>query len=137
MRDTTSKSDLRDPFGPGLIALAFTFGFVVTAVIAAGLIMNTLGLPRESFSAVLAALYDVVMWTILFCIWWLDRSIDPRDKQDPLMYWLFIGLSLIPWITRGDEEPFIRSIALLMLFAAFYRAITLRQKTSHYSSEAN
>lgn len=134
MRDTTSKSDLRDPFGPGLIALAFTFGFVVTAFVTAGLIMSALSLPRESFGAALTGLYDVTMWATLLYTWWLDRSVDPRDKQDPLMYWLFIGLSLVPWTAKGDEEPLIKAVALLMLFAAFYRATTLRQKTSCYQA---
>ena len=84
--------------------------------------------------ASMATLYDITMWTALLYIWWLDRSVDPRDKQDPLMYWLFIGLSLVPWTAKGDEEPLIKAVALLMLFAAFYRATTLRQKTSCYQA---
>ena len=134
MRNTTSETSPRDPFGPVLLSLALTFGFMMVAIVFTGLIMGLFDLPRESFDAVLATLYDITMWAALLYIWWLDRSVDPRDKQDPLMYWLFIGLSLVPWTAKGVEEPLIKAVALLILFAAFYRATTLRQKTSCYQA---
>lgn len=134
MRNTTSETSPSDPFGPVLLSLALTFGFMMVAIVFTGLIIGLFGLPRESFDAVLVTLYDITMWGTLSHIWWLDRSIDQRDKQDPLMYWLFISLSLVPWTTKGDEEPFIKAVALLMLFAAFYRATTLHQKTSRYQA---
>lgn len=127
--DTDIAEPVPGPMSPGQLAYACTLGFMVTAIVAAGGILNGLALPYSTFGAIVLILYDATIVAVMGYIWWLDRSTDPQEKQNAFLYPFFLVCSVIPWTTKDSvlEETFIMTgLALVLLFAAFYQMAALR-----------
>lgn len=125
-------TDYEDAFRSWLLSSAFTCAFVVIGALASGLIIGLFPHLGLSFLEVMLLLYDGTMLSIMIYIVWLDQSVDPRDQQDPLVYAFFLGFSLIPWTIKEDLGMSVLIVPwLVLLYIAFSRATTLRQRVYH------
>ncbi len=98
-------------FPAWLIALLFTFGYIVVVVLMTATVLTGLGVSWswEEATITMVVFYDFAMMGLMSIIWHFNQSRYPEERTIGSDYFIGLIMSIAPWavIERVDETCFL------------------------------